>query len=238
VNAQREVGFQNALVFSILLLASSLAGAQSFPGQSPDKQFIKYQQKANSLFEDGQYERAMTVYRGDLAPVGDKYAQYMIGYMYFSGSGVPQEQIIASAWYRLAAERGDESYVQVRDSLVPLLNDAQRQRSDKIFMELRSELGDAALLMNLLREDIEFLQKRQKSDKFNIDSLGRRNHDRKRTAYTATAERMKVRMDYVQKLLSNDALTSEAELTAYDALREEALAEIESLEEFERGALL
>lgn len=43
------------------------------------------QEKAEDLFDRGEYERAHFIYRRDLAPIGDKYAQYMLGWMYAEG---------------------------------------------------------------------------------------------------------------------------------------------------------
>ena len=38
----------------------------------------------------------MFIYREELAPLGDKYAQYMIGYMHEHGKGVDKDPAVAS----------------------------------------------------------------------------------------------------------------------------------------------
>ena len=40
------------------------------------------------------------------AESGDAMAQWVLGFMYFNGEGVPQDYSEAAAWYRQAAEQG------------------------------------------------------------------------------------------------------------------------------------
>ena len=81
-----------------LLSASSVAlSGNGFPGQSLDRDLIKTQRKVDALFEKGDYDRAMNIYRHELAPLGDKFAQYMVGYMHYSGRGVPADRALACA---------------------------------------------------------------------------------------------------------------------------------------------
>ncbi|HSN51599.1 MAG TPA: hypothetical protein VLS87_03640, partial [Woeseiaceae bacterium] len=100
-----------------------------------------------------QYRRAHVIYLNDLAPIGDKYAQYMLGFMSLSGFGVEQDHVLASAWYRLAAERGEpEEFVAIRDELLAQLDAVDRQRSDAIFLRLRGKYSDIAISMREARE--------------------------------------------------------------------------------------
>ena len=141
--------FLRLLGFTVLFCCASAAqSGESFPRQAPDQNLIKTQQKVDELFEKGDYERAMFIYREELAPGGDKFAQYMVGYMHYSGRGVAEDQVEASAWYRLAAERGEESYIRVRDVLLSLFNEEQRARSDAIYAELRGEMAQVGQFPN------------------------------------------------------------------------------------------
>ncbi|MGI9201000.1 MAG: hypothetical protein ACR2QL_08085, partial [Woeseiaceae bacterium] len=91
------------LIATMFMMASvGYALADDFPGSKPDRRIIKTQQKVDSLFEKGDYDRAYFIYRQELAPLGDKYAQYMVGYMTIVGKGTAQDFIAGSAWYRLA----------------------------------------------------------------------------------------------------------------------------------------
>ncbi|MCH8277932.1 MAG: SEL1-like repeat protein, partial [Proteobacteria bacterium] len=100
----------NTLIWiAVLIFTSATANAQRSSALSadlPDSRTMALQNKVDRLFGAGNFERAFFLYRYDLAPLGDKYAQYMVGFLYLSGMGVEKDSTIASAWYRLAAERG------------------------------------------------------------------------------------------------------------------------------------
>jgi hypothetical protein len=118
-----------------------------------DSKTLSVQAKAEELFEREHYRRAHVIYLNDLAPIGDKYAQYMLGFMSLSGLGVEQDHVLASAWYRLAAERGEpREFVAIRDELLEKLDAAERERSDAIYLRLRSEFSDIAISMREARE--------------------------------------------------------------------------------------
>lgn len=134
--------------------------AEPFPGYKPDRRTIEIQQKVDYLFDEGEYERAMIIYRNELAPLGDKYAQYMIGYMYLAGKGVAKDLPAAAAWYRLAAERRQASFVRESRKLAGLLTPEQQEQADNIFADIRARFGDAVLMIRLIEEDLANLQGR------------------------------------------------------------------------------
>ena len=109
------------------------------------------QRKVDQLFEQGEFERAYFIYRNELVPAGDKYAQYMVGFMHLMGMGVEEDSVIASAWYRLAAERGTPEFVAVRDQLLHDLKDEERRRSDILYMDLRRDYHDLAVLLRSIK---------------------------------------------------------------------------------------
>jgi len=150
------------LVLMIVLGQVPDAGAQQSAGNfgvELDSRTLSVQAKAEELFQREHYHRAHAIYLNDLAPIGDKYAQYMLGFMSLSGLGVEQDQILASAWYRLAAERGEpEEFVAIRDQLLEQLEAAERQRSDAIYLQLRREYSDIAIRMRDAREAFEDLR--------------------------------------------------------------------------------
>lgn len=139
----------------MIMVASTVAVAgDDFPGSKPDSRFLKTQEKVDSLFEKGDYGRAYFIYLNELAPLGDKYAQYMVGYMNITGKGVERDYIAGSAWYRLAAERGDASYSQARDEILQQFNDEQRRQSDEKYQELRLQYSDAMIVADIVEKDI------------------------------------------------------------------------------------
>jgi hypothetical protein len=135
-------GLKIRLAFTLGLLASllsALAYAQSykpFPGEEIDHRTRSMQERVDAVYASGDYERALLIYEKELAPIGDKYAQYMVGYMHLNALGVNQDKETALAWYRLAAERGDQLLVQTRDELAVQL----------------------VLLMELIRRDLQILK--------------------------------------------------------------------------------
>jgi hypothetical protein len=112
------------------------------------------QDKVDALFDAGDFERAFFIYRNELAPFGDKYAQYMVGYMYLTGMGVAEDSILASAWYRLAAERHTPEFVAVRDQLLRNMSDDEMRRSDSEYMQLRVEYCDLAVLLSSVKRNL------------------------------------------------------------------------------------
>lgn len=130
-----------------------------FPGSKPDRRVLKTQEKVDSLFEKGDYKRAYFIYLNELAPLGDKYAQYMVGYMQLTGKGVERDYIAGSAWYRLAAERGNPKFSSARDEVLELFNEEQRLQSDQKYAELRQQYSDAMIVTQLVERDLEALDK-------------------------------------------------------------------------------
>ena len=144
----------------MLLLLTSTAQSQwaEFPTGDLDSRTLRIQTKAEGLYQRGDFKRAHFIYASELAQLGDKYAQYMTGYMYLMGQGIAEDPVRASAWYRIAAERKSPEFVAVRDQLLRTLNAEQRAHSDTLYVDLRSELSDLVIVMKLLEKDLEELQ--------------------------------------------------------------------------------
>lgn len=62
--------------------------------------------EGRAAFDRGHYPRAARLLL-PLAERGNARAQAMIGFMYATGQGVPQNYDVAGYWYRLSAEQGD-----------------------------------------------------------------------------------------------------------------------------------
>ncbi|NOR37775.1 MAG: hypothetical protein GQ577_13600, partial [Woeseiaceae bacterium] len=125
-----------------------------------DAKTLRVQQQAEEVYERTDYKRAFFIYRNELVPIGDKFGQYMVGFMYLTGKGVEEDQIKASAWYRVAAERGTKEYVHVATQVLATLDAEQRVESDRLFVELRKEYGDLVLLTKAIRKDMALLRDR------------------------------------------------------------------------------
>ncbi len=148
------------------------ADAQRASGLSadlPDTRTLAIQDKVDDLFDAGKFERAFFIYRHELVPLGDKYAQYMVGYMYLMGMGVDADNIAACAWYRLAAERDTPEFMAVRDRLLQTMQDDDIRRADRLFLDLRREFSDMAVLLSSIRKNLRELEPRTGS-RLNADS--------------------------------------------------------------------
>jgi hypothetical protein len=150
-------------VFVVLLLAADLVVAQNPSGLSVDilnSKTMATQNKVEKLYLAGDFERAFFIYRNELAPRGDKYAQYMVGYMYMTGTGVEESFASASAWYQLAAERGTPEFVAARDELTRTLTVEQNATSNELYGDLRPKFCDLAVLMSLIKRDYRELTRK------------------------------------------------------------------------------
>lgn len=150
-------------IFVALCACLALTGAfaqdlSTSGGYVRDADILSIQDKAEQLFEREDYKRAYFIYRNELAPIGDKYAQYMIGFMSLTGLGVHEDPVLASAWYRLAAERDTAQFIAVRDDLIRRLDRIDMERSNELYLRLRRELSDIVVRMREVREDHELLR--------------------------------------------------------------------------------
>ncbi len=136
---------------------ASIAEEPSISGTIIDAGTLRIQEKVEALFAAEEYKRAHFIYLHELAPIGDKYAQYMLGFIYEHGIGVETDLIEASAWYRIAAERGKAEFVEVRDSSLRYLSDEDREKADSRYLELRQRYSDLAVMLRQVREDYETL---------------------------------------------------------------------------------
>ena len=150
-----------ALVLIVSLIAwsaAALAGEGSLSVTILDERTKTIQDKADLLFERGNFERAFFIYKSDLAPVGDKYAQYMVGFMYENGMGVDADPVAASAWYRIAASgRGSSKFAEAADAATVLMDDGERQRSDMEYLELKQHYSDVAVMFRQVEADLDIL---------------------------------------------------------------------------------
>ena len=156
MNIRQSIPF--GLIALMMANAASSQSYPSFPGEDTDQRTLRTQERVDELFDSGAYDRAYLIYRKDLAPRGDKYAQYMIGYMHLTGAGMPEDPVVALAWYRIAAERGEPSVSMARDKLEKTLTPSQIAAADVLFADLRNELSDRVLLLKLVQQDLNILR--------------------------------------------------------------------------------
>ncbi len=155
-----RLGLFAAVVLCLITLDAVAQGGAPFPGSAVDFRTMKIQKKVDELFDQKDYQRAHFIYRNELAPIGDKYAQYMVGYMYLTGIGVDEDPLLGSAWYRLAAERNYKGFIDERDKILAAFSDVDLVRSDTLYLQLRRQYSDVVLLLELVKDDLDVLADR------------------------------------------------------------------------------
>jgi hypothetical protein len=145
------------------VFAANIALAQNTSELSvdlPDSGIMAIQRKVDRLYDAGSFKRAYFIYRNELVPVGDKYAQYMVGFMSLSGLGVEQDPVAALAWYRLAAERGSPDFVAARDDLWQSMSNSDLERAETLYFDLRQKYCDIAVVLASITRDYKEFNKR------------------------------------------------------------------------------
>ena len=213
---------------SAMLLALSMAAVsqENFLGEKANHAILDLQEEADSAFAKGDYGQALEVYQTELAPLGDKYSQYMVGYMYLAGKGVQEDAILASAWYRLAAQRETEQYARIRDSLLVLFNGEQRSRSDQLYTSLRREMGDLTLVGQLVESDLQVLRRGRSLflQGSTVRSMSRQRID----AMDAAAERINARVEMLDRQIVLESTLDDSERETLTKLLRDAESEVEA----------
>lgn len=214
------------IVAAMFALATAAAPAgDDFPGGKPDRRILKMQEKVDALFEKGDYERAYFIYREELVPLGDKYAQYMVGYMTLVGKGVKADLIAGSAWYRLAAERGDAAFIKARDEVWRLLDAEQQRHSDARYAELRRDYSDAMIIAGLIEKDLDLLDSRVEVKSIARDLVGAQYYNKEALAREnkEAVARIENRLDFLATALGAPVPLSDFELQRIQAVEDRAL---------------
>jgi hypothetical protein len=216
------------LALSAMLLAVSMAAVsqENFLGEEANRAILNLQEAADSAFAKSDYGQALELYQKELAPLGDKYSQYMVGYMYLAGKGVQEDAILASAWYRLAAQRETEEYVRIRDSLLVLCNDEQRSRSDEIYISLRRVIGDLTLVERLIQSDLQVLHRGRSLflQGATVRTISRQRID----AMDAAAERISARVEMLDRQIVLETTLDDSERETLTKLLRDAESKVEA----------
>lgn len=201
---------------SILLLMISAAAAGQFADAQEhrnDSPALRLHLKAEDLYQNGHFERAYFIYVNELAAIGDKYSQYMAGYMCLNGQGMRQDPVMASAWYRLAAERGAPEFIEVRDQLLESMSEAERALSDEAYVRLRLKYSDVALALGHLQHERREIDSGKTGTRLNTgtgpitvvdpNTGAPMSHD---VFIGRIRDRMQVRLDFITENMGIDAV--------------------------------
>ncbi len=120
------------------------------------------QETADTAFADGDYKQARKLYY-QLAYLGNKYAQYKLSIMYMYGYHVEQNWSRAYAWAHTAAEHGQDSLVEHKQTVWQAVPGNQRDKASKIADKYMEQYNDK----NIAR--VLWIKARQKK----LKSIGR-----------------------------------------------------------------
>lgn len=229
MKARSRLLYQLAVTTMFLVASVTSVLADDFPGGKLDPRIIETQQKVDSLFEKGDYDRAYFIYRQELVPLGDKYAQYMVGYMKIVGKGTERDVVAGSAWYRLAAERGDKNFAKARDEILGYFNDEQRALSDHAYNVLRLQFSDAIIIADLIEEDLDLLAHRAPSSSLAYSPADEATIDDEEQSRRAAQalERIKTRLAFLDYTLAARIVTTVEEKARVEDVAKRARALID-----------
>lgn len=202
----------------LLLLQSAAVMAQrgNYDGTNFPSHTSRIQAKAESLYLQGHWERAHFIFERELAPLGDKYAQYMVGYMYLNGQGVSRDPVMASAWYRIAAERGIPEFAAVRDQLLDSLSPNELARSDTLYVALRKEYSDLMVTLDMVRKERRLRRSETTGSRLGGGAspvtviVPRNGMSMSREEFLSRGdEKMEVWLDYITRELGIDSLRAD-----------------------------
>lgn len=198
---------------------------------------LRVQSQAEEVYERTDYERAFFIYRNELVPIGDKYGQYMVGFMYLTGKGIAEDRVTASAWYRLAAERHTKEFVRASDQIMATLSDVQRAESDRQYIELRIQYGDLVLLAKAIRKDYEELRSRTgsrlsaDSSPMSVIDMNSSGVARSGSEYYGRIERrMKAKLEYLVKHAEIGIIDLDSENLDIDSIERQVAAHLSQID--------
>jgi len=100
-----------------------------------------FEQKAQFYIKNKDYPTALRMYQ--LSGFwGDKIAQYNAAVMLFNGIGVPQDKVLGTAWFRIAAESHGDLAERALTAATAELSDEQRRRAAEAYATLVAKYGN------------------------------------------------------------------------------------------------
>lgn len=104
---------------------------------------LRYRLNGQYEYKQGKYEDAFSFFKRG-AYYGDKPSQGMVAEMMWTARGVPLDRPLAYVWMDLAAERGYEGFVKLREHYWTSMNEQERARALELGQEVYAKYGDAA----------------------------------------------------------------------------------------------
>ncbi len=106
---------------------------------------LRYRLLGLERYKSGKFDEAMRFFQR-ASFYADKPSQAMVAEMLWSGHGVPTDRATAYAWMDLAAERGYEGFLELRERYWNALNVAERETAITAGQEIFAHYGDEAAM--------------------------------------------------------------------------------------------
>jgi hypothetical protein len=124
--------------------AADAAGGRRYGVLDEESGFLPgkyFELKAQSYVKSKDYAMALKMYQ--LSGFwGDKIAQYNAAVMLFNGLGVPQDKVLGTAWFRIAAESHGDLAESALGAATAELTADQRRQADATWSELEAKYGN------------------------------------------------------------------------------------------------
>lgn len=104
---------------------------------------MKYRILGMKAYGAQRFDDAMRYFRR-ASFYADKPSQGMVAEMYWNGDGVPRDRAVAYAWMDLAAERGYEGFIGLRERYWAQMTDDERTRAVREGQAVYARFGDDA----------------------------------------------------------------------------------------------
>ena len=88
-------------------------------------------EKGASAYRSGDHATAFTEFASS-AKAGNSRAQFILGWMYHDGTGVPKNYRLAYMWYNLAAAQGHEEAKEYRDKMTKIMTRGQIAKAQEM----------------------------------------------------------------------------------------------------------
>lgn len=200
----------------------------------PNELYRFYAQKAavNERWEDAARHFRIA------ARHADKYSQHRLSLLYWYGVGVPEDRVRAYIWSDLAAERGYQQFLAIREKMWGELTPAQQQAVAERGRPLYAEYGDPAAqkrLSNALghaRSNVTGSRTGFKT-RLEMSSVGTRNAPIEHTATALMGGAGKINLE---RLYDADRVVPEQYWKEQDRAWKTGVVEVGEIENVDAGA--
>ncbi|ANO52281.1 SEL1-like repeat protein [Woeseia oceani] len=129
------------LILVLTVFLTTPAGAQFHDSKFESiAQLYGDEERGLRYYERGEYDRAFE-YLSETATRGLKKSQYLLAFMFLKGQHVDKSILLGMSWLGVAAESGNEEWVNLYNRLYASSNPAQQQMIDRKVEQYKRQYG-------------------------------------------------------------------------------------------------